>query len=167
MSGTILSVLTGGVSSLLGPVVNRLADLIPDPVAKAQAMQELQEKMLAADQAMQQQQDQINANEASNNNMFVSGWRPFIGWVCGVGLAWSVFVGPLFQWIANLFGSKVQAPTFNTDSLMSILIPMLGLGAYRTVEKLNGVAGGLASAVRSYNLAKSTAKSAAKAASAS
>jgi hypothetical protein len=158
MSGAIASLLTGGISSILGPVVNRLADMIPDPVAKAQAMQEIQEKLLAADAAVQQQQDQINAAEAANNNLFVSGWRPFIGWVCGIGLAWQVCFGSLFQWIANLCGSHVTPPIFDTATCTGILVPLLGLGAYRTVEKLQGAAGPLAAAVRQNNVAKIQAK---------
>ena len=147
MSGTLLSLATGGISSILGPVVSRLADLIPDPAAKAAALQEFQEKVMAADAAMSQQQAAINQAEASNESIFVSGWRPFIGWVCGVGLLWQIILGPAIGLFAQLCGSTIKVPVFDTGTTMSLLIPMLGLGAYRTVEKIQGVAGNGATSV--------------------
>jgi hypothetical protein len=145
MSGALLSVLTGGVSSLLGPVVSRLVDLIPDPVAKAQAAQAMQTALLQADQAMEAQQAQIDANEASNESLFVSGWRPYIGWVCGFSLGWSFFIGPLLTWVVALCGSKIALPVLDSTQTTALVVPMLGLGAYRTVEKVSGNAGSLAS----------------------
>ena len=141
MSGLIGNILTGGLGTLLGPVVQRLADLIPDPAARAAAVADLQAKMLAADAAIEQQQATINAAEAANENIFVSGWRPFVGWVCGAGLAWQIFVGPMLGWIAALCGSHIPLPSFDTAATSAILVPLLGLGAYRTVEKVQGVAG--------------------------
>jgi hypothetical protein len=162
MSGTILSLATGGISALLGPVVSRLADLIPDPAAKAAALQEFQEKVMAADAAMTQQQATINQAEASNESVFVSGWRPFIGWVGGVGLAWQIFLGPAIGYVASLCGAHTAPPVFDTNATMAILVPMLGLGAYRTIEKTQGLAGNGATsvAVRAAKLASATSRAA-------
>ena len=151
--GTLLSVATGGVSSLLGPLLDRLVDLIPDPEKKAQAAAQLQAQLLAADEALEAQQTAVNQAEAANENLFVSGWRPFVGWVCGMGLGWQIFVGPFIGWMARLCGSQVAMPSFDTGATTAILIPLLGLGAYRTIEKVQGSAGSMSPFVRATNTA--------------
>jgi len=144
MSGTILSALTGGISTLIGPVLQKVLDFIPDPTQKAQAAQQLQEAMIQADAAMEAAQADIDKTEAGNESIFVSGWRPFIGWVCGAALAWTFILGPIFAFFATLAGSKITLPTFDASGVTALVVPMLGLGAYRTVEKVNGVAGSTA-----------------------
>jgi hypothetical protein len=74
--------------------------------------------------------------------MFVAGWRPFIGWVCGAGLATQFLVGPLFTWVAALLGKPVVFPVLDLSTLVTLLIGMLGLGGMRTLEKVNGVTTG-------------------------
>jgi hypothetical protein len=143
MSG-ILSLLTGGASSIISPVVNKILDFIPDPTQKAQAAAQLQQAMLQADAAMEAQQADIDKTEAGNESIFVSGWRPFIGWVCGAGLAWTFILGPICAFFATLAGSKITLPVFDASGVTALVVPMLGLGAYRTVEKVNGVAGSTA-----------------------
>jgi len=138
MSG-LLGVLTGGVSTLLGPVVNRLLDLIPDPVQKAQMQQELTEKMMAADQQMESAQAAIDQVEAGSTNMFVAGWRPAVGWVCVFALAWQVAIEPMLAWGVALAGYKITFPVLDGSYISLLLIPMMGLGVARTVEKMNSV----------------------------
>lgn len=86
-----------------------------------------------------QQQAEVNKIEAASGSVFVAGWRPFIGWVCGAGLA-SVYVAlPLFRvGIAMWHGE--QPPPIPTDDLVMLLLTMLGMGGMRTWEKLKGVA---------------------------
>jgi hypothetical protein len=144
MSGTILSALTGGVSTLVGPVIQKILDFIPDPAQKAQAAAAAQSALLSADAAMEAQQADIDKAEAANESIFVSGWRPFIGWVCGAGLAWTFILGPMFAFFATLAGSKITLPAFDASGVTALVVPMLGLGAYRTVEKVQGVAGSTA-----------------------
>lgn len=135
------------------PVVGKLLDrLIPDPEARAKAQLELikeenanalQELQLAL-QADQNQAD-INKIEAASASMFVAGWRPWIGWVCGVAFAYHFVLQPLLAFIMASFGHKVDLPTFDMDALFTVLMGMLGLGTMRTVEKVKGVTSGLAS----------------------
>jgi len=77
-------------------------------------------------------QTEINKVEAGHRSLFVSGWRPFIGWVCGIGLANSFLIAPYFGY----FGEAL--PEVPTDIMLELVLAMLGLGALRTVEKLNG-----------------------------
>jgi hypothetical protein len=78
-------------------------------------------------------QVELNKVEAQHRSTFVAGARPFILWVCGFGLANSFIVNPWIQWITNKPG-----PVLPLDVMSDLVIAMLGLGALRTVEKLQG-----------------------------
>lgn len=78
-------------------------------------------------------QVEINKIEASHRSIFVAGWRPFIGWICGISLGYTFVANPLIQWITGKGG-----PVLASQFLMDIVIALLGLGALRTVEKLGG-----------------------------
>ena len=79
-------------------------------------------------------QTKINEIEASHRTVFVAGWRPFIGWVCGVALAYNFVIRDLFIWITKTADAP---PALQMEHLMTVLLGMLGLGGLRTYEKLN------------------------------
>ncbi|MEO0412610.1 MAG: 3TM-type holin [Pseudomonadota bacterium] len=83
-------------------------------------------------------QAEINKIEAAHRSIFVAGWRPFIGWICGLGVFWSFIGHPLFEWIVVLRGLEVTPPQIDADHLLELVLAMLGLGALRTAEKLTG-----------------------------
>ncbi|MEM9289816.1 MAG: 3TM-type holin [Pseudomonadota bacterium] len=83
-------------------------------------------------------QAEINKVEAAHRSIFVAGWRPFIGWICGLGILWAFLGHPLFQWVVALQGLTVDPPAIDTDHLLELVLAMLGLGALRTAEKLTG-----------------------------
>ncbi len=119
----------------------------PDPAQKAQAQLELfklqqsgELAQMTAETQLAQAQAAVNQAEAANANLFVAGWRPWIGWVCGSGLAYQYLAAPLLTWFASLIGHPTTAPSLDIATLMQLLFGMLGLGAMRTVEKLNGKA---------------------------
>lgn len=114
--------------------------LIPDPKQKADALMKLEELKQSGDLAVISGQNDINKIEAGNANIFVSGWRPFIGWVCGSALAFQLVIGPLVVWCSTLAGHTVVLPIMQTELLTTLLVGMLGLGGMRTVEKLQGKA---------------------------
>jgi hypothetical protein len=91
--------------------------------------------------AQLQGQLDINKQEASSTSMFVAGWRPFIGWICGIGLGVQFIVNPIVTWIAALAKHAVQFPSLDLGTLMTLLFGMLGLGALRTYEKVQGAPG--------------------------
>ena len=97
------------------------------------------QQMAAAVMIIQGQLD-INKEEAKNPSVFVSGWRPFIGWVCGSACAWNWIGLPLAVFLAKLFGYAVDLQPASLTEMMPILLGMLGLGGLRTVEKIQGVA---------------------------
>ena len=98
-----------------------------------------QKDALAFQLAQMQSQTDTNKTEAANQSIFVAGWRPFIGWVCGAGLAFAFIISPLATWGCELAGHPVKFPELDLGTLMTLLFGMLGLGAMRTTEKINGL----------------------------
>ena len=84
----------------------------------------------------------VNAEEAKHASLFVAGWRPFIGWVCGAALAWEYVGAPLAQWGLTLAGLELaySVPQVPSDSLFELVLAMLGMAGLRTYEKQRGVA---------------------------
>jgi hypothetical protein len=126
------------------PAISGLLDkIIPDPDARERAKLELQKEAnsnaleelrlaLSADQS----QTEINKQEAASTDRFVAGWRPFIGWVCGVAFAYHFVLQPLLAFVINNSGHTVQLPNFEMGELTTVLMGMLGLGGLRTIEKI-------------------------------
>ena len=117
-----------------------IGKLIPDPKQKADALLKLEEMRQNGDLAVISGQNDINKIEAASTNIFVAGWRPMIGWVCGSALAFQLVLGPLIVWISTIMQKPVVLPIMQTELLTTLLVGMLGLGGMRTVEKLQGVA---------------------------
>lgn len=136
-----------GISSVLD-IGGKLIDRIwPDESKRDAAKLELFKaqqagafKELEAQLAQMQGQVDINKAEAQSGNAFQAGWRPFIGWVCGFGLAYQYLVRPGLSWIAMNALGWTELPSLDISQLMALLVPMLGLGVYRTIEKVKGVA---------------------------
>ena len=130
------------------PTIAKVIDkLIPDPQAKAQAQLDLLKlqqagefKELDAELALKLEQIKVNALEAQSPDLFRGGWRPFVGWVCGTGLAVQFLVAPLATWAAALYGHAIAFPSLDMGTLMTLLGGLLGLGTLRTTEKIKGVA---------------------------
>jgi hypothetical protein len=130
---------------ILGFGTKLIDKLIPDPQAKAQAQLDLAKlqqsgelAQLQADTQLAQGQLDVNKIEASSQNLFVSGWRPFIGWCCGLGFLYQVIISPVGSTvIVNALGWTAM-PIIDSESLNTVLFGLLGLGAYRTVEKVTG-----------------------------
>ena len=82
----------------------------------------------------------VNKVEAAHKSIFVAGWRPFVGWVCGTGVALKFIVMPIAQYAVILIMDKPpEFPEFNIAELLTLLGGMLGFGALRTFEKVKGV----------------------------
>ena len=83
-------------------------------------------------------QAEINKIEAGHRTLFVAGWRPFIGWVCGVGFAYSFILRDLMLWVFSSSTVMETLPALDNDTLMTLLYAVLGLGSLRTYEKITG-----------------------------
>ena len=120
----------GAISDLAGTVINKIW---PDK-------SESEKQQLTAAVMMVQGQLDINKVEAANPSVFVSGWRPFIGWVCGSACAWNWIGLPIANLALALIGHPLDLAQANLTEMMPVLFGMLGLGTLRTLEKINNVA---------------------------
>lgn len=120
----------GAVADLAGSVINKIW---PDKT-------EAEKQQLAAAVTLVQGQIEINKAEASNPSVFVSGWRPAIGWVCGAACAWNWIGLPIAKTAMLIYGHPLDIAPADIGEMFPVLLGMLGLGGLRTAEKINGVA---------------------------
>jgi len=112
----------------------------PDPAQAANAKFELFKLQQTGELSVIAGQLNINEEEAKNPSIFVSGWRPFIGWVCGLACAWNWIGLKIAMFIAAYMGKTLQLVPADVSEMMPVLLGMLGIGALRTYEKINDVA---------------------------
>ena len=128
------------LQALIGPVTGLLDKFIEDKDQKAKLAHDLATMAERHAQELAKGQLEINAAEAKHRSIFVAGWRPFIGWTCGIALAWHFVLAPVVIFGAGYAGVALpELPTFDMDSLMTVLLGMLGLGGLRTFEKAKGL----------------------------
>ena len=120
----------GSVADLATGIINKIW---PDKT-------EQEKQQIAAAVMVVQGQLDINKTEAAHPSVFVSGWRPFIGWVCGAACAWNWLGLSLFNSIAAAVGHPFNVSPADISEMWPVLLGMLGLGSLRTVEKIQGVA---------------------------
>jgi len=119
------------VSDLATSVINKIW---PDK-------SEAEKQQLAAAVTLVQGQLDVNKEEAKSPNLFVSGWRPFIGWICGISLGYTYLGYPVLLWVTTIWAPTVHVPALgNNEMLYELLFGMLGMGALRTFEKIRKVA---------------------------
>jgi hypothetical protein len=125
---------------IIGPAIEKLLDLIPDPNARARAEAEYRKALLNATVQEATDNREINKAEATHSNLFVAGWRPFIGWVCGAALAFQYLIRPFWIWAAAVWWPDSPVPPTLDGMLWELVMGMLGIGGLRTIEKWKGVA---------------------------
>jgi hypothetical protein len=132
------------LQALIGPVSGLLDKFIEDKDQKAALAHEI--ATMAEKQMHEQTMGQLEVNkaEAAHRSIFVAGWRPMVGWVCAAALAYHFIFYPIIVFILVAFNvtglHPSDLPSFDMDSLMTVLLGMLGLGGLRTYEKAKGVA---------------------------
>ena len=128
------------IQALIGPVTGLLDKFIEDKDQKALLAHEL--ATLADKQAnsIALAQIEVNKAEAASGSLFKGGWRPFIGWVCGVAFAYHFVLQPLIIFGVSVYGIEIPAlPEFEMSTLLTVLGGLLGLGTLRTYEKAKGL----------------------------
>ncbi len=133
------------IGTLIEAGLQIIDKVIPDPQAKAQAQLELLKlqqagsfKQLEVDLQLALAQTKVNEVEAASPDAFKSGWRPGAGWVCVCGLAYQFLAQPLLAWGSSIAGYPAP-PVLELGDLFSLLFALLGLGAYRSIDKARGV----------------------------
>jgi hypothetical protein len=115
--------------------------VIPDEKARQEAQLELLREASKQEHEGSMGQLAINLKEAESPNVFVSGARPFILWVCGISFGYVALVEPLARFVAVVgFGYDGAFPVIDTELTLQVLFGLLGLGTLRTYEKSKGVA---------------------------
>ena len=124
--------LAESVTGIAGKVLDKF---VQDKDLKAKLDQELNMAFHNANLA----QIELNKEEAKNTSLFVSGWRPSVGWICSFSLGYHFILEPLISYILAIAGYDINPPSFDFSQLSTILMGMLGLGGLRSYEKLKGV----------------------------
>lgn len=118
---------------IAGKVIDRV---IPDKAAAEKAKQEMESALQSQEFQIMLEQIKVNTEEAKSTSLFVAGWRPFVGWVCGAGLAYAAIVLPVAEFTAKVvFGYHGAFPVIDWAILSNVLFGMLGLAGMRTFEK--------------------------------
>ncbi len=130
--------MTFGIDDAIAAVAGIITKYIPDTAAKDAAKAEIAEKMLSIAAASDQAQADINKVEAAGN-FFESGWRPYIGWTCGLAFSGHYVWTPSFLFLRSCWQGICMIPSYDMAEINSVLYLLLGFGAYRTVDKGIGV----------------------------
>lgn len=127
---------------LLFPIIGQLLDkVLPDTEAANKAKADLLQMQVRGELDALLGQLDINKEEAKSASVFVSGWRPFIGWVCGSALAYVAILEPVLRFASVVWWDYHGVfPVIDTELTMQVLLGMLGLGAMRSFDKFKGVA---------------------------
>lgn len=129
----------GEVANFATSVVNKIwpdkTQQEKDAIAFQMQQEVIQSDLLKSQMAI----DQV---EAANQSIFVAGWRPGIGWVCGAAFAWTYVIQPLLAFIMSAIGHPVSLPALDISGMMPVLLGMLGLGGMRSLEKVKGISSG-------------------------
>ena len=120
------------IEKLIKPVGDILDKFVADKDLKLKLSHELEKEIVSLNRA----QIELNKVEASHENVFVAGWRPFIGWACGVALVYHFLIEPIIQYILIINGSNFATPEFDFSQLSTIVMAMLGMSGLRTFEKV-------------------------------
>lgn len=128
------------IPSILPAVTDIIGRFLPEnKEERAKAEREIQARLTEHLAKIDLAQLDINKQEAAHRSIFVAGWRPFIGWSCGLALAWTYVVTPILNFTLAQTGHLVDLPAMDMSQMMPVLMGMLGLGGLRTFEKYKNV----------------------------
>lgn len=127
------------VSQLIGPISTILDKAIPDKDLKEKLCHEIATMAEKHAQERHMAQIEVNKVEAAHKSLFVSGWRPAVGWTCVFGMFGNFITIPFANFALQLMEKDIVIPLVPLETMMPVLLGMLGLGAMRTVEKGKGV----------------------------
>jgi phenylpyruvate tautomerase PptA (4-oxalocrotonate tautomerase family) len=128
------------LGKLVDPVSDILGKVVEDKDQKARLAHEIATMAERHAQELARGQIEINKEEAKSRNIFIAGWRPFVGWTCGLALFWHFLGLPVTLFVTGWFNLQhPPLPEFDMQSLMTVLLGMLGLGGMRTFEKFKGI----------------------------
>ena len=122
-----------------GGTVKAVAGVIDELHTSEEEKQQLKLRFAEVESKLKEKQLDINKVEASHRSIFVSGWRPFLGWVSGLSIGYVYLFQPLLDMILQMFGVEVDWVVLDLGQLMPLILGMLGLGGLRSFEKAKGL----------------------------
>jgi|TARA_R100001086_G_scaffold222460_1_gene139971 hypothetical protein len=129
-----------GLISAILPIAETVLDrVIPDKNAKAKALLEMEKALVDAHNKGMLAQIDVNKVEAAHRSIFVAGWRPCIGWVGAISIAWHFILQPITIFALGVFDLPYDLPAFDMDAMLTIIMGMLGIGGMRSFEKFKGL----------------------------
>ena len=128
-----------GLNALIGPISALLDKVIPDKDLREKLSHDIATMAEKHTQEQVMAQIEVNKVEAAHHNMFVSGWRPAVGWTCTLSLMSNFILIPMTNFILALMESEIVIPLMDVSTMMPVLMGMLGLGTMRSFEKAKGV----------------------------
>ena len=128
------------IPATITAVTQLVNKFVPDRDAQIKLQAELQLKFAEIEAQQLQAQSDTNKVEAASSSVFVAGWRPFIGWVCGSALAWSYIFQPIAQWGLLVTHIDTKLPEIPSGDLFNLTLAMLGMAGWRTLDKIKEVA---------------------------
>jgi len=127
------------IEKLIGPVAGLLDKFIEDKDQKNALAHEIATMSQKYAQEIAKGQLEVNKVEAAHKSLFVAGWRPAVGWVCVLGMFGNFITIPFSNFVLALLGINIVIPLVPLETMMPVLMGMLGLGAMRSYEKKNAV----------------------------
>ena len=118
-----------------GDTIKAVGNVIDDMHFSGEEKEKLKLQMKEIDAKLKEKQLDINKAEASHRSIFVSGWRPFLGWVSGLSIGYVYLFQPILDMILQMFQVQVDWVVLDLGQLMPLVLGMLGLGGLRTFEK--------------------------------
>lgn len=124
------------IDTIFSTISTVLDRVIPDKNAREKAKEELERAINDQDFQIALEQIKVNAIEAQSESFFKSGWRPSVGWICSIAFGLHFVILPLFNYFIMLWGQQPILVPFQMDTLLTVLLGLLGMGTLRTVEKM-------------------------------
>ena len=131
------------LKELISPVTDIIGEVVVDKDKKKEIELKIQELADKADERYHEElmgQIEVNKVEAQHASIFVAGWRPFIGWTSGVGIAYTFVLAPFIEFVARASGYTQDMPLPDAAQLMTLVTALLGVGAMRSYDKVKGTA---------------------------
>lgn len=122
-----------------GDTIKAVGNVIDDMHFSGEEKEKLKLQMKEIDARLKEKQLDINKAEASHRSVFVSGWRPFLGWVSGLSIGYVYLFQPILDMILQMFQVQVDWVQLDLGQLMPLVLGMLGLGGLRSFEKAKGL----------------------------
>lgn len=144
LGGPLAGAAVGFIASRFGVPVDKVQEVVagmsPDQLIRMKELDyEFQKSMAENGIKIDIAQIETNKVEAASESLFVAGWRPFVGWICGAGLAYAAIILPILEFVSRvIFGYDGKFPVMDWAILSNVLLGMLGLGAMRSYDKRSG-----------------------------